>query len=148
MRRKEKNPCGLRRKIAANKKEEFTEYMQQAVATIKQYVPPDPSLIQKSYQSGHAAIYPVQPGKAASISFGSYLKPNDSIMLSFDLANNRITGVQIQTYIDSPEDSVSLNVFYSTFPDGTIYPDKTVLNATAKQIQVSIQNSGYRMVSN
>ena len=143
-----KTPRGIRGKIAKSKKEELTGYMQQAVATIKQYVPPDPALIQKSFQGGHAAIYPIQPGKAASISFGSYLKPNDSIMMAFDTANNRITGVQIQTYIESPKDSVSLNVFYSTFPDGTIYPDKTILNAPAKQIQVSIQNSGYRKVGN
>lgn len=142
-----KTPGGLRGKIAKNKKEEMTEYMQQAVATIKQYLPPDPALIQQSYQSGHAAIYPTQPGKAASISFGSYLKPNDNIILEFDTANNRIAGVQIQTYIETPEDSVSLNAFYSTFPDGTIYPEKIVLNAPAKEIQVSIQNSGYRIVS-
>lgn len=143
-----KTPGGLRGKIAKNKKEEMTDYMKQAVDTIKQYVPPDSALIQKSYQSGYAAIYPTQPGKATSISFGSYLKPNDSLMLDIDTANNKIMGVQIQTYIDSPKDSVSLNVFYSTFPDGTIYPSKTVLSAPAKEIQVSIENSGYRIVAN
>ncbi|MCI0617202.1 hypothetical protein L0244_29850, partial [bacterium] len=57
-----KTPGGLRGKIAKNKKEEMTEYMQQAVETIKQYVPPDSALIQKSFQGGHAAIYPTQPG--------------------------------------------------------------------------------------
>ena len=138
-----KTPGGLRGKIAKNKKEEMTDYMQQAVATIKEYVPPDPALIQKSFQSGHAAFYPTQPGKATTISFGSYLKPNDNLMLEIDTANNRILGVTIQTYIESPKDAVSLNVSYSTFPDGTIYPLQTVLNAPAKQIQVKIQNSGY-----
>lgn len=143
-----KTPGGLRGKIAKNKKEEMTEYMQQAVATIKQYVPPDPALIQKSFQSGYAAFYPTQPGKATTISFGSYLKPNDNLMLEIDTANNRILGVTIQTYIESPKDAVSMNVSYSTFPDGTIYPSQTVLNAPAKQIQVKIQNSGYRLVGN
>ncbi len=143
-----KSPRGLRGKIAENKKEEMTDYMKQAVETIKQYVPPDSSLIQKSYQSGHAAIYPTQPGKATSISFGSYLKPNDTLMFEIDTANNTIKGVQIQTYIEDPKDSVSLNVFFSKFPDGTIYPSQTILNAPAKQIQVNIQNSGYRIVGN
>src|SRR3989304_3297110 len=94
-----KTPGGLRGKIAKHKKEEMTEYMQQAVEAIKQYVPPDPALIQKSYQGGHAAIYPTQPGKATTISFGSYLKPNDSLMLEIDTASNRIAGVQIQTFL-------------------------------------------------
>lgn len=143
-----KTPGGLRGRIAKNKKEEMTEYMQQAVETIKQYVPPDSTLIQKSYQSGYAAIYPTQPGKATTIAFGSYLKPNDSLQLGIDTANNKIMSVQIQTYIESPEDSVSLNVFYSTFPDGTIYPSRTVLNAPAKQIQVTMENSGYRITAN
>ncbi|MCI0447077.1 hypothetical protein L0152_28210 [bacterium] len=137
-------PGGLRGRIAKHKKEEMTEYMQQAVETIKQYVSPDAALIQKSFQSGHAAIYPTQPGKATSISFGSYLKPNDNLMVDIDTANNIIKGVQIQTYIDSPEDAVSLNVFFSIFPDGTIYTSKTVLNAPAKEIKVTMQNSGYR----
>ena len=140
-----KTPGGLRGKIAKNKKEEMTEYMQQAVETIKQYVPPDPVLIQKSFQGGHAAIYPTQPGKATSISFGSYLKPNDNLMLEIDTASNIIKGVQIQTYIDSPQDSVSLNVIFSTFPDGTIYTSQAILTAPAKQIQVNITNSGYRI---
>ena len=143
-----KTPGGIRGKIAKNKKEEMTDYMQQAVETIKQYVPPDSSLIQKSYQSGHAAIYPTQPGKATTISFGSYLKPNDTLMFEIDTANNTIKAVQIQTYIEDPKDSVSLNVFFSKFPDGTIYPSQTILNAPAKQIKVSIQNSGYRIVGN
>ena len=141
-----KTPGGLRGKVAKNKKEEMTEYMQQAVETIKQYVPPDSALIQKSYQGGHAAIYPTQPGKATTISFGSYLKPNDSLMLGIDTANNKIMSVQIQTYIENPKDSVSLNVFYSSFPDGTIYPSETVLQAPAKEIKVTIKNSGYRKV--
>jgi hypothetical protein len=141
-------PGGLRGRIAKHKKEEMTEYMQQAVETIKQYVPPDAALIQKSYQGGHAAIFPTQPGKATSISFGSYLKPNDSLMVEIDTAGNIIKAVQIQTYIESPEDSVSLNVVFSTFPDATIYTSQTVLSAPAKQIKVSIQNSGYRIAGN
>jgi len=141
-------PGGLRGRAAKNKKEDITDYLQQAVATIKQYVPPDPALIQKSFESGHSAIFPNPQTKATAISFSSYLKPNDNLLFQIDMANNRISGVQIQTYIESPEDAVTLNVSYSTFPDGTIYPAQTTLNAPAKNVTVTIQNTGYRMVGN
>ncbi len=137
-------PGGIRGKIAKKKKEELTDYMLQAIATIKQYVPPDPVLIQKSYQSGHSAIFPSQPGRMTQISFSSYLKQNDSLLFEVDTSSNRVQGVKIQTYIESPKDSVVLNVSYYPFPDGTIYPGRITLDAPAKDVKVTIHNSGYR----
>ena len=139
-------PGGIRGKIAKKKGEELTDYMQQAIATIKQYIPPDPAMIQKSYQSGHSAIYLARPGRMTEISFGNYLKQNDNLLFEIDTSNNRIQVVQIQTYIEGPKDSVSLKVSYYTFPDLTIYPALITLDAPAKNVKVTIQNSGYRIV--
>ena len=38
----QKTPRGVRGKIVKNKKKSMEEYMQDAVALVKQYVPPDP----------------------------------------------------------------------------------------------------------
>src|SRR5881397_2811560 len=48
----EKKKRGLRGKIAASKKEELTDYMKQAVALVKSYVPPAPARIQAAKDAG------------------------------------------------------------------------------------------------
>ena len=51
-----KTPGGLRGKIAANKKEEMSEYIAKAVEKIKSYLPPDPEKIQQIYSAGKVSI--------------------------------------------------------------------------------------------
>lgn len=43
---------GIRGRIAANKKEELSDYMEQAVALVKSYVPPNPAKIQAVKDAG------------------------------------------------------------------------------------------------
>jgi hypothetical protein len=42
----------LRGKVAANKKEELSDYMKSAIAKIQTYLPPEPEKIQKIYNAG------------------------------------------------------------------------------------------------
>ena len=48
------------------------------------------------------------------------------------------------SYLEKPEDGVTLVVSFDSLPDGTNYPKETVLNAKTKQIQVKTNNSGYK----
>ncbi len=56
-----KKKPGLRGKIAESKKEEMVDYMKEAVALVKLYMPPEPVLIQKAKDAGKVSISP-QPG--------------------------------------------------------------------------------------
>ena len=47
---------GLRGHVAENKKEELTDYMKQAVALVKTYVPPDPARIQAVKEAGKVSL--------------------------------------------------------------------------------------------
>ena len=60
------------------------------------------------------------------------------------MPTNRLLGMQVSSYLDSPEDAVVLNVEMGVLPDGTIYAAKTTLNAKAKEMTVTVENSGYR----
>ena len=60
---------GLRGKIIENKKEELTDYMKQAVALVKTYVPPDPVKIQAAKDAGKVSIEVLEPGKRARLNF-------------------------------------------------------------------------------
>ena len=78
------------------------------------------------------------------LDFHNYLKASDVLGIDIELPTNRLLGMQVSSYLDSPEDAVVLNVEMGVLPDGTIYAAKTTLNAKAKEMTVTVENSGYR----
>jgi hypothetical protein len=134
---------GLRGRIAESKKEEMTDYMKSAVALVKQYVPPEPVLIQKAKDAGKVSVSP-QPGQRATLTFTDYLKPGDSFALVLDLGNNRPVEAKVSTYLDSKEDAVTLDVKFSILNNNATYTSRATLNAPTKHLSVSVENSGYR----
>jgi hypothetical protein len=139
-----KSKPGLRGAIAASKKEELSDYMKQAVALVKLYVPPDPTLIQKSKDAGKASMEVLQPGKLIRLVFRDYRIPGDFLGVSVDLTTNKLVGLNVGTYIEKPSDTVTLNVTFGALNDGTIYPAQIVLDAKAKEVSVAVTNSGYK----
>jgi hypothetical protein len=138
---------GLRGRIIANKTAELTQYMQNAVGLVKSYVPPDPGKIQAAKDAGNVGIQVLDPGKRAQINFADYQKPGDNLAISIDIANNIVSGVGVSTYLDSATDVVTLNAVMGQLNDGTIYTSSVTLNAAAKNLIVTVQNSGYRKTS-
>ncbi|MGO9949599.1 MAG: hypothetical protein ACLPWG_22490 [Steroidobacteraceae bacterium] len=135
---------GLRGRIIANKKAELTTYMQNAVGLVKSYVPPDPAKIQAEKDAGKVSIQVLEPGKRAQINFADYQKPGDNLAISIDIANNIVSGLGVSTYLDSPTDVVTLSADMGQLNDGTIYTSSITLNAAAKNLIVTVRNSGYR----
>ena len=135
---------GLRGKIIAKKKEELTDYMKQAVALVKTYVPPNPAKIQAAKDAGKVTIGVLEPGKRARLNFRDYEKAGDNLGVEVDLVNNRPLGVKVSTYLDDAKDAVLLDVRMGQLNDGTTYASDITLDAPAKKIQVAVENSGYR----
>ncbi|MGA6988185.1 MAG: hypothetical protein WBZ01_19150 [Terriglobales bacterium] len=135
---------GVRGRIIAKKTEELTDYMKQAVALVKSYVPPDPARIQAVKDAGKVSLDLLGPGKGVRLNFRDYAKPGDVLSVDVDPANNRVVGLTVATYLDDPKDTVTLNVSMSSLQDGTGYPATEVLVAQAKNLSVNITNSGYR----
>jgi hypothetical protein len=111
---------------------------------VKTYVPPDPAMIQTAKEAGNVTIQVLQPGQRARLDFKSYQKPGDDLGVEVDLANNRMLGVKVATYIDDAKDAVTLDVTASKLDNGTTYPANITLNAKAKNLTVTVQNRGYR----
>lgn len=129
--------------IVENKKNEMTEYMERAAALIHSYVPPSPSQIQAVKDGGRLSAKP-QVGGKVRLEMKQYLKAGDSLTLDLDPATNRLLGVGVNTYLDKPEDVVTLAVQMNTLADGAFYAAQTTLDATAKNITVVITNSGHK----
>ena len=135
----------VKEKVVENKKDELKEYMEQAATLIHAYVPPDPAKIQAAKDAGRVAANPQAAGKVRLV-ISQYLKPGDSLTLDVDGAANRLTGLGVNTYLDKPEDAVTLAVQMNALADGALYAAQTTLEAKAKNITVVIQNSGHRPV--
>ena len=138
-----KAPRGLRGKIAKNKKEDMTKYMNDAVELVKQYVPPDPARIQAAKDAGKLSIRMLAPNRRR-LQFQDYLKAGDMLSVSFDPTTNRLLGLKVDSYLKKPDDAVTLDVTMNTLPDGAIYASKIVLDGQSKAIKVDIRNTGHR----
>jgi hypothetical protein len=140
----EKKKRGLRGRIAENKKEELTEYMQQAVGLVKSYVPPDPNRIQAAKDAGKVSVDILQKNKRIRLTFRDYAKPGDTLAVEIDTANNRLLGLKVSSYVENAEDTVTLGVKFAKLADGTGYAKTITLDATKKKVKVQVDNAGYR----
>jgi hypothetical protein len=119
--------------------------MKQAVALVQSYVPPQAAKIQAVKDAGGVSVNP--QGAGVRIEMKQYLKPGDVLSIDLDPAAGRLLGLNVSSYIEKPDEPVTLAVQMATLPDGALYAAKTVLDAKAKNIQVVITNSGHRPVT-
>lgn len=140
----QQQPSGrrMKQKIIAKKTEEMKEYMGDVKGVIGMYVPPDPQKIQAALQSGNVSISPANG--AVNLVFKNYAQPSDQMTITFNPQAKKITEVKVNTYTDKPSEAVTLAVQFASLPDNTNYVQKTVLNASAKQMVVTTTNSNYQ----
>jgi hypothetical protein len=141
----DKPPRGPLGKIVEKKIDELKDYMDRVGSLISRYVPPDPEKMQTCFQAGNANLN-LASGGSASLIFQDYAKPGDKITFVFDLAAKKLQRYTVNTYLDNPQDVVTLTAEFSSLPDGTNYIAHTLLDAIGKQIQVNTTNSNYRIV--
>jgi len=134
----------LGKRLKESAKEEMTAYMQSAVQLVHSYVPPDPARIQQAVNAGKFSANVLEPGRRVQLDFKDYLKAGDVLSTQIEMPTNRLLGVGVSSYLDSPDDPVRLDVGMGVLPDGTIYTAKTVLDVKAKGLTVTVENTGYR----
>lgn len=132
-------------RIVENKIEDIQEYMEQAVALVHKYVPPDPALIQKVKDGGKLQVQPPQAGKVRA-EFRDFVQPADLMAIDVDAKALLLAGLNVATYLEKPEDKVTLDVRYGTLADGTAFVARTTFEAKAKNITVVVENSGHRPI--
>jgi hypothetical protein len=133
----------LKKKVVENKKDEMKEYMERAATLIHSYVPPSADLIQKAKDAGKLKVSPLAAGQVRA-AFADFIQPSDLLSIDVDAAAGRLGAITVATYLDKPEDAVTLAVQYSTLADGSSFVAQTTLDATAKNLRVVVQNSGHR----
>jgi hypothetical protein len=136
----------LKQRIVAKKTGEMKDYMGQVKTLLAMYVPPDPQRMQQAFQAGKVSLNATAGSGVAALVFKDYAQPGDQMTISFNTAEKKISSLNVNTYMDDPKDTVTLAVQFSSLPDGTNYVQQSVLNATAKKLQVTTVNSNYQPV--
>jgi hypothetical protein len=139
-----KKKRGVRGKVVENKKEEISDDTKEAVALVKQYVPPDPGKIQAAKAAGKLSVTPPDAQGNVQIVIKDYLKAGDSLTLAANASTDRLSGVTVATFTDKAKDAVGLKVSFGAFADGTVYPAKINLDVAAQNLAIAIDNSGYK----
>jgi hypothetical protein len=131
----------LKQRVIEKKKEEMQDYMQDVKSVIGMYVPPNPQKMQAAFQAHNVSLVP--GGGVVQLVFKNYAQPGDQMTLSFETATKKIQSLDVNTYMGEAKDVVTLAVQFGSLPDGTNYAQQTVLDAKAKQLQVTTTNSQY-----
>jgi hypothetical protein len=139
-----KKPRGIKGKIVENKKEEISGAAKEAVALVKQYVPPDPARIQAAKDAGRLSVTPPDPTGKVVVVIKDYLKAGDSMTIELNAATDVISSLAVATFTDTAKDAVGMKVTWGSFADGTLYPAKTHLDVASQNLAVAIENSGYK----
>jgi hypothetical protein len=137
----------LRGRVVAKKKGELTDYAEQTEGLVKRYVPPDPAQLQANKDAGKTSVDVNEQLGHARLQFRDYAQPGDMLGAEFAVASAYLLSLNVSTYLDTPKDVVTLTVSFGTLPDGTNYPAQIVLEMKAKNMVVTIQNSGYHRLS-
>ena len=136
----------MKQRIIEKKKEEMQDYMGQVKTLLAKYTPPDPQKMEQAFKSGNASLNPNPAAQAVELVFKNYAQSGDQMTLSFETATRKVSSLKVNTYLDDPKDVVTLAVKMASLPDGTNYVQQTVLDATAKQLQVTTTNSNYQRI--
>jgi hypothetical protein len=139
-------PRGLKGRIVEKKVGEMKDYMSRFKALIGHYVPPDPQRMQASFQAGKANLNRSSSG-LASLSFVDYYKAGDKVAIGFDTAAKKFSSYDVNSYLDSPQDVVTMTNQFAGLPDGTNYLQQTVLTSKSKEIVITTTNSDYTPIS-
>jgi hypothetical protein len=124
-------------------KADTADYVERALSLVHTYLPLKPEILQTLMQNGNASLGQAGQGKA-EIQFKNYWRDGDLLTFTFDPQSKALLKASIKSYLGTDKDPVTLDALFETLPDGTNHLASTVLNGTAKKIQVKTQNSAYQ----
>ena len=125
---------------------ELKDYSERFGSLIKRYAPPDPEKLKAAFQNGTASVERSSDGKEAMLVFRDYVKSGDQLSLTFDAAAKKLRSYDVKTYLDGPEDAVSLSVLFKSLEDGTSYMSDTILDSAGKKLQIKMVNFGHKKI--
>ena len=126
---------------------EMKEHMDRVMSLTSRYVPPNPPKMQAAFEAGNASISRSPQAGTVTLTVRNYIKEGDSLSLVFDTVAKGVRSINVGSYLEGPEDVVTLAVKYVSPPNGPSYIGETLLDAKAKKIGVRITNFGHQRMA-
>ena len=120
--------------------------LEAAVALVQQYVPPAPDMIQVVMNAGTASLSQAGADLVA-FTFPGYAKQGDALKITFDKAITSLRLIDVKTWLDKPEELVTLHVAMQSLPGGPSFPGSAILTSASTQMQVRITKSNYQKLA-
>ncbi len=136
----------LKRHIIAKKTAEFKDYGEQIADLARRYTQPDPDRLQQAYQQGNISMQLGGGENTTTLVIKNYIKPNDSVTLTFNKQNKAIQSIRVASYLDDPKDAVTIAAQFAKLPNGINHVTGTQINGASKQLTVVTQNSNYQPI--
>jgi hypothetical protein len=142
-----RKPHGMRKRIAEKKKGNIEDAIKEAVALVKEYIPPAAERIQAAQEAGRISLTPQDSAGRLKLMITDYLKPGDTMTLNLDSARNALLGVEVATFMEKSKDTIALTVDLGALPDGTIYPATVVLDVKSQDLSINISNGEHKKLA-
>jgi hypothetical protein len=145
----QQEPSGgrLKRHVVEKKKEEYKDYGQQIAELAQSYAQPEPGRLQQAFAQGNAMLGSAGAPGEIKLVIHNYVKPNDTVTMTFNTADKAIQSLQIASYMDDPKDAVNISAQFARLPDGTNHVSNMLINGVSKELTVNTQNSNYQKLS-
>jgi hypothetical protein len=124
--------------------DEFEQYAQQIALLAQSYTKPDSQALLLAYRQGNVTLESQGIPGQFQLLVANYIKPNDSVSLVFSEAQKAVQSLRISSYIDHPQNIVTISVQFSKLPDGTNHISNMLVNGVSKQLTIATQNSDYQ----
>ena len=132
----------LRKRIRERKVDEFKDYVKKVGSLTQSYAHLDPEKLQQALQDGNFKVGSAGAGKRQFTVTG-YLKPGDTLTIVFDSATKALVSMQVSSYLDQPDDAVSIKTTFARLPDGTNHLSESTVIGQDKDVVIAIKNSEY-----
>jgi hypothetical protein len=137
---------GLKGKIVAKKTAEMKDELERSAALVQEYVPPAPDRIQVVMNAGTASLSQAGPNMVA-FTFPGYAKQGDALKVTFDKGITSLQQIDVNTWLDKPEEVVTLHVAMQSLPNGISFPGTVLLTIASTKMQVRITKSNYQKLA-
>jgi hypothetical protein len=141
--KKQRGP--MRRSIKDSKIEEMKEYMDSVKTLVGEYVPTKPELIQAAQGRGDVAVAQNPSDGMMKLTISNYLQKGDAVIITINGATKQVAHVAVNTWLNDPGATVTLDVAFTTLPNGVSFASTKTLTATAKEIVVTITDANFAL---
>lgn len=141
--KKQRGP--VRRSVKDSKVDELKSYMDSVKTLVAQYVPPKAAAIQAAQGRGDVATAPNPSNGTLALTVSNYLQKGDKVVFTVNQASHQVTHVAVDTWLNDPSATVTLDVAFTTLPNGVSFASTKTLTATAKEVVVTTTDAGFAL---